>query len=190
MPKHYVYRMDHDTGFAPHVSGETCTLCGCKTTTVERWARPGSWIVGIGGNGTGRPNTLIYAMEVDATPTVAELRRETPELVAYLRGRSIGPNARVLVAKRFFYFGRNAIPLLSSPVLERLMIRAQGCRKLSDDDVAQLSVYLHERFRPGVHGVPNNLDYGLRSRRRCGCGRSRLPGAQPLQTFRPERRGS
>src|SRR5687767_10916373 len=64
MAKHYVYRMDHDTGFAPRVSKGTCTLCGCKTTTVEAWANPGSWIIGIGGKGTGRPDALIYALKV------------------------------------------------------------------------------------------------------------------------------
>ena len=72
MPKHYVYRMDHDVGFAPRVHRRACTLCGCKTTTVEQWAEPGSWVVGIGGLGTGRPDALIYAMRVNSTPSYRE----------------------------------------------------------------------------------------------------------------------
>src|SRR5258705_13245902 len=27
-PRHYVYRVDHDLGFAPHISGNLCTVCG------------------------------------------------------------------------------------------------------------------------------------------------------------------
>jgi hypothetical protein len=52
MGKNYVYRMDHDTGFAPHTEGELCFLSGCKKTTVELWARENSWVIGIGGKGT------------------------------------------------------------------------------------------------------------------------------------------
>src|SRR2546422_2833130 len=72
MAKHYVYRMDHDTGFAPHVSENICTLCGCKTTTVEAWAEPGSWVIGIGGRGKSRPDALIYAMRGESKPTLPE----------------------------------------------------------------------------------------------------------------------
>ena len=55
MPKHYVYRLDHDTGFAPNIEYRICTLSGCKKTTIERWAERGSWVIGIGGNNTGKP---------------------------------------------------------------------------------------------------------------------------------------
>jgi hypothetical protein len=83
MPNHYAYRLDHDTGFAPHIVNGICTLCGCKTTTIEQWAQPVSWIVGIGGNGTGKPNRLIYAMRVEATPSLEALCRREPFLTAY-----------------------------------------------------------------------------------------------------------
>ena len=59
MPKHYIYRIDHDEGFAPNVDFGVCTLCGCKKTSVEKWAQEGSWVVGVGGNNTGKPNKLI-----------------------------------------------------------------------------------------------------------------------------------
>ncbi len=63
--KNYVYRIDHDTGFAPNVKYGICTLSGCKKTTIEQWAQKGSWVIGIGGNNTGKSDKLIYAMEVE-----------------------------------------------------------------------------------------------------------------------------
>src|SRR5919198_2204296 len=95
MAKHYLYRMDHDTGFAPHVSPKICTPCGCKTTTAEAWAEPGSWVIGIGGNGTGKPNALIYALRVHANPTLAEFRHASPRHAAYLRGAGAAASAGV-----------------------------------------------------------------------------------------------
>ena len=108
--KNYAYRLDHDTGFAPHITGKICTLCGCKTTSIEKWAQPGSWVVGIGGKGTTKSDCLIYAMEVESNSTVAELRRNVPLLTDYLEGhkvkdRKIGASARILMSRRFYYFG-------------------------------------------------------------------------------------
>lgn len=165
--KHYSYRLDHDTGFAPHVSDGVCTLCGCKSTSIERWARPGSWIVGIGGSRTGKPDTLIYAMEVEATPSLAELRRQSTGLAAYLRGRSLKPSARVLVSRHFYYFGGSAVAV--PPRLQSLLIRRQGCKRLADGDIAQLAAYLAESFATGVHGIPNNRPSQVMAK--CGCGR-------------------
>ena len=65
MAKNYVYRMHHDTGFAPNVEGRICSLCGCKVTTIEKWAREGSWIIGIGGDQTTKSDMLIYMMAVE-----------------------------------------------------------------------------------------------------------------------------
>src|SRR5438552_9952915 len=154
MAKHYVYRMDHDTGFAPHVSDRVCILCGCKTTTVEAWAEPGSWVIGIGGNGTGRPDALIYALRVEANPRLAEFRRLSPHRAGYLAARSLKPSSRVLVAHHFYYLGRCAASL--PPSLEHLIIHAQGCKTVADEDVTRLDAYLAGRFGPGVHGTPNN----------------------------------
>jgi hypothetical protein len=168
MAKHYVYRMDHDTGFAPHVSEGLCTLCGCKTTTVEAWAKPGSWIIGIGGKGTGRPDALIYALRVEANPTLAEFQRQSPRRAAYLAGRSLKASTKVLVARHFYYLGSSAMSLPAN--LEHLMIRAQGCKTMADDDVARLDAYLAEQVGPGVHGLPNNPSRALS--KGCGCGRA------------------
>jgi hypothetical protein len=154
--KHYVYRLDHDTGFAPHVRGRVCTLCGCKITTVESWAQPGSWIIGIGGNGTGMTNRMIYAMKVESASTMDELRRYSPDIVRYLGGHGIERGARILVSRFFYYFGDKAIEL-PAKIRQRLMITRQGCKKVCNGDIAFLASYLHKKYpTPGVFGEPNN----------------------------------
>lgn len=155
--RHYVYRVDHDLGFAPHVSRGVCTVCGCKTTTVERWAAPGSWIVGIGGVGTGRRDTLVYAMQVAQTPSYFAFRRSNPRLAAYLEGTGIDPEAVVLVSRTFYYFGNRspAIPL----ELRHIIHPTQGCKRLSDEDIALLRRLVLDRYSVGAHGRPNNHDF-------------------------------
>ena len=99
MPKHYVYRIDHDEGFAPNVDFDICTLCGCKKTTVEKWAQEGSWVVGVGGNNTGKRNKLIYAMEVEKVLPFFDFRSRYIRKSAYLRAKHIGPEANVLMSR-------------------------------------------------------------------------------------------
>ena len=179
--KHYAYRLDHDTGFAPHVAAKVCTLCGCKSTTVEAWARPGSWVVGIGGNGTGKPDLLIYAMQVESNSTVAELRRRSPRLTGYLRRHGIKASARILMSKRFYYFGDHAIPLRSKQ-LQGLVIGGRGCRKVKDEDIAHLVAHLAARnYAPGIHGCPNNLQ--PQAPAQCGCS-GLLPSRGPAPIVR------
>ena len=174
MPKdsvinNYAYRLDHDTGFAPHVADGVFTLCGCKTTTIEAWAKPGSWVVGIGGNRTGKPNLLIYAMEVESNPTVSELRRRSPDLAGYLRGHEISRLARVLVSRRFYYFGDNAISI-PSELRKGLMIGRQGCRRVNRKYIDSLVAHLEMMNYPiGKHGDPNNPT--SQAPTQCGCSR-------------------
>jgi hypothetical protein len=167
--KHYAYRMDHDTGFAPHVSPDArqCALCGCSRT-IEHGARPGSWIIGIGGNDTNKPDALIYAMEVQSTPTVAELLRQFPD-DAYVRdlrqrmrgccdGSRLNRADPALVSQHFYYFGDQAGPL---PKPLRELRRAEGsrpyrCKIVSEQEVLKLLTFLAKRRPPGVYGLPNN----------------------------------
>ena len=137
-------------------------MCGCKTTTVERWAEVGSWIVGIGGNGTGRPGKLIYAMRVDATPTFRRFSKESPRQSAYLREHGISQNAPVLVSRHFFYFGDSAITL--PKFLSHIIIDYQGCKRLDDADVEALDGLLSGRHGVGIHGRPNGHNPKLHSR--------------------------
>lgn len=158
MPSHYIYRVDHDLGFAPRATRDLCTLCGCKTSTVERWAKLGSWIVGIGGNGTGMANRLIYAMQVASTPTYDEFRQTHPRDSAYLRPYGPKTDAPVLVANHFYYFGNNAQQI--PPQLAHIIHPTQGCKRLSDQDITLLKGLVLSHFVPGLHGEPNNQTTG------------------------------
>ena len=149
--KNYVYRMDHDTGFAPNTDFGICSLSGCKTTTVERWAEKGSWVIGIGGNGTHRPNKLIYAMEVDGNLLYREFKRQYPRKSRYLNKK---PVRSVLVSRRFYYFGDTAVSLPKE--LQHIIIYRQGCRRVCDDDIAKLRKFLAARYQCGARGKPNN----------------------------------
>jgi Nucleotide modification associated domain 2 len=167
MIKHYVYRLDHDTGFAPHAQEHVCTLCGCKVSSVEAWARAGSWVIGIGGNGTGRSNLLIYAMLVESTPTVDELRGKAPDLISYLRGHEIEGDARILVSRFYYYFGKNAVAL-PQRLQSDLLFRGRGCKRVGNEAVVQLASHLRRKYpAPGVYGEPNNR-YG-KPISQCGC---------------------
>lgn len=162
MPKHYVYRMDHDTGFAPNTSHGICTLSGCKRTTIEIWAEKASWVIGLGGDNTGKPNKVIYAMRVEENIPFSEFVKRYPEKSKYLSSKDAGLN--VLMARTFYYFGDKAIDLPKS--LEHIVVRNQGCKCVSDEDIENLQDYLAGRFSFGVLGRPNNFreDPGMRGR--------------------------
>ena len=131
-----------------------CTLCACKVSTIESWAQQGSWVIGIGGNGTGKPNKIIYAMEVQQVLPYKTFRLRYAKKSAYLRGRSIAPMANVLLARKFYYFGDNAIDLPNE--LQQIVIRGRGCKLVSDKDIAKLAQYLRNGYPYGKHGRPIN----------------------------------
>ncbi len=167
MAKNYVYRMDHDRGFAPNTKYGICTLSGCKNKktkdgkrNIEELAEKGSWISGIGGNKTGKPDKLVYAMEVEENLLYSEFKKRYPEKSKYLSSKKAGSN--VLISRKFYYFGDNAIDLPQS--LEHIIIQRQGCKCISDDDVNNLKKYLEERYCYGIWGKPNNIKFS----KRCG----------------------
>lgn len=144
--------MDHDTGFAPNPDDDICTLSGCKKTTIEKWAQKGSWVIGIGGNNTGKPNKLIYAMEVEENLSYPEFRKKYPHKSKYLKQNNAGE--RVLVSTKFYYFGNNALNLPKGfPIIDR-----QGCKCVSNEDVCKLQEYIggcgYDNY--GVFGEPCN----------------------------------
>jgi len=153
-PRHYSYRVDHDLGFAPHVEGNFCTVCGCKTTTIERWAKKGSWVVGIGGRGTGKTDALIYAMKVEKTPSYRRFQASHGTRAAYLAGHQIAADAPVLCSTHFYYFGDHAPTL--PPTLSRIIHTTQGCKRISDRDIVRLQKLVLNHYRRGKHGEPNN----------------------------------
>ena len=152
MPKNYTYRMDHDTGFAPHPDNDLCFLSGCKKTTIEKWAKDGSWVIGIGGNGTGQPNKIIYAMEVKHSLPFKDFKVKYPTQSEYYKRKKPGPN--VLVSAHYVYFGDQAIDLPKE--LEGIIKKTQGCKCVSDDDVKELEKYLNTKKTWGEIGKPNN----------------------------------
>lgn len=144
MSKNYVYRVDHDTGFAPNVDHSICSLSGCKKTTIEKWAEKDSWVIGIGGKNTGKPNKLIYAMKVEENLPYREFRSRYPVKSRYLSPKDAGTN--VLVSREFYYFGDQAIELPED--LKHIIIDRQSCKRVSDEDVDRLDEHLSERFDP------------------------------------------
>ena len=152
--RHYSYRVDHDLGFAPHIEGKLCTVCGCKKTTIERWATAGSWIVGTGGKGTGKTDALIYAMKVEETLSYSAFRKTYSAHASYLAGRGIPRYAPVLVSTHFYYFGDHARPL--PPELSHVIHTTQGCKRLSDGDIRLLNELVLSAYRCGAFGKPNN----------------------------------
>ena len=72
--------MDHDTGFAPNTSFGISSVTGCKNSktgkkkNIEELAERGSWVIGIGGKGTNRPEKLIYTMEVESKLSLDQFR--------------------------------------------------------------------------------------------------------------------
>jgi hypothetical protein len=154
MPKNYIYRTDHDTGFAPNIKYGICTLCGCKKTVIEKHAEKGSWVIGIGGNSTGKPNKVIYAMEVEDTPSYSKFKKEYPGKSKYLKGKC-KLKAPVLISRKFYYFGENAFCLPNN--LKHIIIYQQGCKCVSDEDIAKLTKHILSKWPGyGIHGNPNN----------------------------------
>lgn len=148
-PPHYVYRMHHDTGYAPNVKNSVCTLYDCKYSkngrrkNIEEAAEIGSWIIGIGGNKTGLPNKLIYAMEVTEKTKVKD-----------------GIDGRLpryeLRSRKFFYFGNNAIGLEGK--LKELIVTTQGYKCVSKEIIEELKHYINQSgfTNSGEYGSPNN----------------------------------
>lgn len=156
MPKNYAYRIDHDTGFAPHIEKNICIMSGCKINTIEKWATEGSWVIGIGGNNTGKPDKLMYAMKVAKNISFEQFKEDYPEESGYLDSRYAGEN--VLISYEFYYFGDKAIDLPAD--LKRIIIKYQGCKCVSESDVAKLCEYIESKgYRYGKIGNPNNSNY-------------------------------
>ena len=155
--KHYSYRMDKDTGFAPHIQSGLCTLCGCKTKSIEKLAMAGSLVVGIGGNNTGKPNMLIYAMKVKEALPFREFSTRYQRQADYYNNhkKKTRPDARVLVSRHFYYFGDRA-KRLPEPKLSNVIHRGRGCKRLKDGDIALLNKFLCAYIRGRALGKPNN----------------------------------
>lgn len=62
----FSYVLRHDYGLAPNPFGGHCTLAVCKPgIRKNKNLKLGDWIIGIAGQTLGKPNHLIYAMQVE-----------------------------------------------------------------------------------------------------------------------------
>lgn len=152
--------MDRDTEFAPNTSFGICSLTGCKNSktgkrrNIEELAERGSWVIGIGGKGTNRPDKLIYAMEIESNLSLDQFREKYPGKSKYLKGHT--PGSYVLVSRKFYYFGVNAIDVPKE--IEHIIIDRQGFRKVSDECIKKLKSHLSKKYEYGVYGDPNNSE--------------------------------
>lgn len=180
MAMNYVYRVHHDVGFAPHIHGTSmCTLSGCKNKkkkdrprNVEELASKGSWVIGIGGNKTGRANKLIYAMKVEENLLFSDFRKKYPNQSKYYNPKDpdCAPGSNVLVSHEFSYFGDKAIDIPKE--LKRIIIRSQGFKYVSDKDVSLLKkkISKYGRGKLGNPISPQSTGYKKKSIcRRTGC---------------------
>ncbi len=170
MPKNYAYRIDRDTGFAPNTDYGVCSLTGCKNKktlegrrNIEELAESGSWVIGIGGNNTGKSDRLIYAMETEKNLLVDEFRKRYPGKSKYLVFGSAGSN--VLISSRFYYLGDNAVGLPKS--LSHLIESKWRWKCFSDSDIDKLIAHLSAKGfkRYGIYGRPNNQESEEKCRR-------------------------
>ncbi|MDD5706440.1 MAG: hypothetical protein PHR35_10970 [Kiritimatiellae bacterium] len=60
-PRHYVYKLEYDTGLAPCVDEDLWSLAVCKPA-IRRRARKDDWVYGFAGNGNGCP--LVFVAQV------------------------------------------------------------------------------------------------------------------------------
>lgn len=71
MAKVYVYVVDRDFGFAPNPFHGVCTLATCKPR-IRGPAKPGDWVVGMGGSKLKSTGKCIYFMQVTGALTFNE----------------------------------------------------------------------------------------------------------------------
>lgn len=172
MPKNYVYRMTHDTGFAPNTKYGICSLSGCKNSkngkrkNIEESAVKGSWVIGIGGNNTHQPNKLIYAMEIEENIPYSQFKKRYPGKSKYLQEENAGNN--VLLSRKFYYFGKKAIDL--PEYLKHIIIKTRNYINVEDVDVRKLKEHIEKcGYRKyGVFGKPNNKN-AKNCYHQCGC---------------------
>ena len=67
----YSYTVARDYGFAPNPFGGFCTLACCKPK-IRKGAKPGDWVIGVGGKDNKLVGRVIYAMVVKEALTFRE----------------------------------------------------------------------------------------------------------------------
>lgn len=178
-PKIYRYVVAYDGGTAPRPYDGICSLAICKPK-IRAAAQVGDWIIGFRSR---RPGDVIYVMQVRERLTLGEywldprfagrrpggahlpdnIYQPAPEGgLQQVRNPVHGPGhaprdcsgRNVLLGERFWYFGRNSVPLPNE--LMHLVHTTQGHvvhRGRKSDDVERLRQWL-AAWPPGMHGKP------------------------------------
>ena len=155
MKRLLIYVMKADTGKAPKIEGGSCSLSGCMRRTIEKNAKEGDWIIGIGGktlcDKTGEKGKfykkIVYAMKVEKNP------RSNPS------------------STRFYFFGDNAkvlpknlsslTPVNSYGNMPRLKYHTGGATyKRFEEFIAS--------FKEGKHGNHCTLKTRRARSKKCG----------------------
>lgn len=197
MTQLFSYVVDHDHGYAPNPFNGICTLVHCKfgglyrKRNIVEMADEGDWILGSGGSsrqsaGLGK---IIYFMRVD----------EKLEFGAYLNDRRFrgrddhndwgNGNLFALVSFRYFYFGKNALDVLTIPQkipLKGLFKKGPGYRR--DFPLASLKALIKwfgKTYEIGMHGDPCTSNCtSLKTRFRPTTCSTRTGASLPLRTCR------
>jgi len=165
--KHYVYRLDHDTGFAPTSLATLARFAAARRRRSKSGRRPeaGSWGLAEMGRQAQRSD---YLMKVESNPTVAELRRRSRTSpttcgatgsMASSPGRSWCPS--------LLLFRKRAIRIPQG--LEHSSF-AHGLQESTDAEISRLVAHLSARV---MLQVCTRSQYPQPHRPgRCGCSRA------------------
>jgi len=145
-----------DSGFAPNIDYGICSLSGCKTGDVEKNSEAGSWVIGIGGNDTMKPDKLIYAMKVEEKLTFKDFKEKYPKKSQYLSKDKAGPF--VLVSQNFYYFGNKAINLSDEFKIFIVKYRGSKTKIITEELISKFEKSLSSKYKVSVFGKPNNLE--------------------------------
>lgn len=177
--KIYRYVVRYDAGTAPKPSGGWCSLAICKPRIREK-AVPGDWIVGFRSR---CPGQVVYAMKVTERLALGEYWEDgrfddrkpyrtsrpdniyrpnaggkpiqVPNRVHMPEHASTDVSGRnVLLSQRFWYFGRNSVPIPTHLVhLVHSTVGHSVDKHRRPDDLLQLEQWL-DTWPVGMHGEP------------------------------------
>jgi hypothetical protein len=180
----FSYVVQHDLGYAPNPFHGYCTLAHCKfgrkRKNIVDLADRKDWVVGTGGadlrvsSGHGR---LVYAMKISDILNLKQYFKDCRFRQKKIKS-SLNPSPdnlqrdrdnavrRVLIAKEFYYFGRQAVKIPERFLIHPLEKRGPGFRYRNFDAafIAAFERWIRAKKR-GVNGLPCGLTTAVR--RRC-----------------------
>ena len=189
----YRYVVAYDWGTAPRPWDDVCSLAICKPK-IRAAARAGDWVVGFRSR---HPGEVLYAMQVEAVMGLGDYwddkrfrngrpgassvpdnfyKRHADGQLRQAANDVHGPESsvrdlsgkNVLLATRYWYFGRESVPLPNH--LMHLVHTTQGHavhKARRAGDVRELEAWL-AAWPVGIHGQPVNQEVAVKRSRQCG----------------------